>query len=303
MARISAHPSPPVPSDVRAVLAALGAYAIWGVFPLLVRPLEKVDLGEFVACRALFCGILLTVLLALLGQLRPALKLARDRGAMLTLSAFLIGTNWCGYFWGVQHHRIVEAALGYLIVPLLNTALGALFLRERQNPWQWAGVALGGAAVGVRLWQGGGLDHVPWLSLLIAVSFSSYGLARKRVPEAGALPGLAVETWALTPLAAGYLVWLGSRGETALGHAETEQQLLLVGTGLVTAVPLVLWGFAARGLKLTTMGVLQYFSPVMQMLIATLLLGESFQPGQMLMLALLVCALVLYTWGSLRQRT
>ena len=300
MTRETAAPPPP-PTGQSAVAAALGAYAIWGVFPLLVSPLETVDLGEFVACRALFCGLLLAGILWAKGELAGAVALARGYGGKLTVSALLIGVNWCAYFWGVQHHRIVEAALGYLIVPLLNTAMGALFLKERQNPWQWAGVTMGGLAVLARLsgsWEH--LDTVPWLSLLIALSFSSYGLARKLIPEAKSLPGLAVETWALTPLALGYLLWLASRGETALGHASVFQQSLLVATGGITALPLLLWGYAARGLKLTTMGVLQYFSPVMQMLIATLMFSETFHPDQIVMFGLLVAALALYTYGSLR---
>jgi chloramphenicol-sensitive protein RarD len=221
---------------------------------------------------------------------RPALV------ARLLLSALLISCNWLVYVWGVSHQHVVDTSLGYYINPLLNVVLGVLVLRERLNRWQWTAVGLAAAAVIYLTVQAG---HPPWIACTLALSFSLYGLVRKMI-SVEALPGLATETLLLLPAAAAFLVWCAVHGSGAFGTAGAAVTWLLVGSGLATAVPLFLFAYAARRLPYSTVGVLQYIGPSLQLLVGVLLFHESFGSARAVGFALIWTALAIYALDGLR---
>jgi len=194
------------------------------------------------------------------------------------------------YVWSVTHNHIVDSSLGYYINPLMNVVLGVFVLRERLNRAQWTAVALAAIAVGYLTMLAG---HLPWIALTLAISFSLYGLLRK-VMSVDALPGLATETLLLMPLAVAYLAWCEHSGSGALTHSGPAIAALLIGSGLVTAIPLFLFAYGARLLPYSTVGVLQYIGPSLQLLCGVLLYGETFGAARAAGFALLWLALLIY---------
>jgi chloramphenicol-sensitive protein RarD len=285
----------------RGLLAGAGAFTIWGLFPVYLHPLREVPALQVIAHRIGWsCLFILAWMLARgeLGHLsaiftRPALL------ARLLLSALLISSNWLVYVWGVSHGHIVDTSLGYYINPLVNVLLGILVLHERLNPVQWLAIALAAVAVVYVTLEAG---HPPWIALVLALSFSLYGFVRK-VISVEALPGLATETILLLPFAGAYLVWCEASGSGALTHSGAEVAALLVGSGLVTAVPLFLFAYAARLLPYSTVGVLQYIGPSLQLACGVLLFHERFDGARAVGFVLIWVALAIYaTDGVLRSR-
>ena len=216
----------------------------------------------------------------------------------LAVAAVLIVTNWTTYVYGVLSGHVLDAALGYFINPLVTVLLAVVVLRERLRPAQWVAVALGAAAVVVISTGVGGL---PWVALVLACSFGLYGLVKNRVGRSvGALPGLAVETAVLTPVALGYLLWLGARGDGTFGTEGLGHALLLASAGIVTALPLLLFSSAARRLPLSVVGLLQYLAPVLQFLCGVLVFGEHMPPTRWAGFALVWLALVVLSVDGLR---
>lgn len=272
--------------------AAATAFTIWGLFPVYLHPLREVAATQVIAHRVTWSCVFIFAWLAVLGELgRVSATLVRPALLMrLALTALLISCNWLVYVWSVTHGHIVESSLGYYINPLLNVVLGIFVLRERLNPLQWLAVSLAGLAVGYLTVLAG---RPPWIALTLALSFSLYGLVRK-VISVDALPGLATETLILLPLAAGYLVWCQAHGTGALTTRGPAVTALLIGCGLVTAVPLFLFAYGARALPYSTVGVLQYIGPSLQLLCGVLFLGESFPPPVALGFAVLWTGLLIY---------
>ena len=213
----------------------------------------------------------------------------------LTLTALLISGNWLVYVWGVTHQHIVETSLGYFINPLVNVVLGVMVLQERLNRAQWLAVALAAVAVGYLTVLAG---RPPWIACFLALSFSLYGLLRK-VISVEALPGLASETLLLLPLAAAYLGWCQVSGSGALGHSGAAIDALLVGSGLVTAIPLLLFAYGARRLPYSTVGVLQYIAPSLQLFCGVVVYHEHFGLARALGFALIWAALGIYAADGL----
>jgi chloramphenicol-sensitive protein RarD len=281
----------------RGLAAAAAAFTIWGLFPIYLHALRTVPATQVIAHRIVWSCLFLLVWMLLSRQLgrlsftfsRPALLLR------LMLTALLISCNWLVYVWSVTHGHIVDSSLGYYINPLVNIVLGVLVLRERLNAAQWLAVALAAAAVTYLTVLAG---RPPWIAFALAISFSLYGLVRK-VISVDALPGLATETLLLLPLAATYLVWCGVRGNGALTLATPTIAALLVGSGLVTAVPLFLFAYGARALPYSTVGVLQYIGPTLQLLCGVLLFHERFDPALALGFALIWTALLIYAADGL----
>jgi chloramphenicol-sensitive protein RarD len=236
-----------------------------------------------------------------LGRLSRALSTPQLL-ARLALSATLISCNWLVYVWSVTHAHIIESSLGYYINPLVNVLLGVLVLHERPNPVQWSAITLAAIAVVCLAVLAG---HPPWIALTLAFSFSLYGLVRKLI-SVDALPGLATETLLLSPLAVGYLAWCQAAGTGALTTAGPGIAALLVGSGVVTAVPLVLFAYGARALPYSTVGVLQYIGPSIQLLCGVLFYGETFGPARAAGFELLWTGLLLYAadglWRARRLR-
>lgn len=268
----------PAALDPRGLGLGLSGYLMWGTLPLFFKLLERSSPIEVVAHRAVWSLLFCLLLLVVLRQLPSLLTVLRNRRAVgaLTLSAMLVAVNWVLFVWGVTNGHVVEASLGYFINPIVTVVIAVLVLRERLSRGQWAAVAIAGVAVGVLTVAAGG---VPWLALGLAGSFGLYGLVKNRVGRTvGALPGLAVETMVLTPVGIAYLVWLGPDG-TMLGSGP-GYAALLVSTGVVTALPLLLFSAAARSLPLSVVGLMQYITPLMQFLVGVLVFGEHMAPAR-----------------------
>jgi len=273
------HALPPLSAEQaaaarRGVLAATAAFVIWGLFPMYLRPLTDVPPLEILAHRIAWCLLFVFGWLAWKGRLHEVATAFRDRGVLgrLVLSAALIAVNWGLYVWAVTHERVLEASLGYFIGPLVNVMLGVVALQERLNPRQWTAVAL--AAVGVA-WLTLAAGGLPWVSLALAVSFGIYGLVRK-VVNVGAVPGLAIETLLLAPLALAFLAWLESRGAGTFGQPPLHVSVLLAGSGLITALPLALFATGARLIPYSVVGLITYIGPSLQLLLGVFLYGEPF---------------------------
>ncbi len=258
----------------RGVLAATTAFVIWGLFPLYLKPLTHVPALEILAHRIAWCMVFVLGWLAWKGRLHEVTAAVRDRGvlARLVLSAGLISVNWGLYVWAVSNGRVLEASLGYFIGPLVNVLLGVGALHERLNPRQWTAVALAAVGVGWLTVAAGGL---PWVSLVLALSFATYGMVRK-VANVSAVPGLAVETLLLAPVALAFLSWLHFRGTGAFGHPPLHVTLLLAGSGLITALPLALFATGARLIPYSVVGLITYIGPSLQLLLGVFLYGEPF---------------------------
>lgn len=281
------------------ILAGLSAYFIWGLAPLYFKAVAEIPLWEVLAQRIFWSLVVCLAFLAVLrrwSELKSAIVNPKTRRA-LTVSTLLITVNWSIYIWAVAEGRVLEASLGYYINPLLNVALGVLVLKERLSRFQAIAVAL--AALGV-LNQAVALGHPPWVALSLGVSFALYGLVRKRAPVES-LVGLTVETGIVAPLALGYMVWLGVGGHSSYGDAWTTD-LLLVGFGPLTAVPLLLFAIAARRLQLSTLGFLQYLAPTLQFLLALTVWREPFTWVQGITFGLIWTALVFYSLDALRPK-
>lgn len=277
------------------LIAAAGAYLIWGLFPIYWKLLAVVPASQIMAHRIAWCALFVALWLSLregwgwLRTLSPRLL------AMLSASAFFIACNWWLYIWAVNAGHIVETSLGYFINPLVSVLLGVVVLRERLNPRQWLAVAC--AAAGV-IWLTVQAGRLPWIALALAVSFGSYGLLRK-IAVVPAVQGLMVESGLLLLPALVYLGWAQQTGVGAFGHLPLYQELLLIAGGLVTALPLVMFAFGARRIPLSTIGVLQYLAPTLQLLCGVFLYDEPFTRAQGLGFACIWGALLIYAIDGL----
>lgn len=243
----------------RGAWGAAVAYLIWGFLAVYWKQLRALGAMEILAHRVVWSWAFLAGLLTL-GRQWPVWWTAlrhRPTCSRYVVAALLLGLNWGIYIWSVNSNQIVEASLGYFINPLVSVLLGVMILHERLRRLQW--LAVGVAALGVVLITMG-QGRLPWIALVLAITFGLYGLAKKLAPL-DAIPGLALETTVLGPVALAYLVWLGRAGQGAWGHTDTGTTTLLVLAGVVTSLPLLLFAFAARNVHLTTLGLLQYLSP------------------------------------------
>jgi chloramphenicol-sensitive protein RarD len=290
----------------RGLIAGACGYFLWGVLPIYFSLLASAGALEITAHRVVWSMLLCLLLLAALGQWRTFTTLLRDRrvAGRLTLAAVLLAVNWITFLFGVLTDRVVDAALGYYVNPIITVLLAVLVLRERPRPAQWA--AVGVAAAGVVV-IAVGLGSFPWIATVLALTFAGYGLVKKTVgAKVPALPGLGVETLALTAPALGYLVYLTATGASTFGAdgggrvSPVGHVALLVASGVATTVPLLLFAAAARRLPLATLGLLQYITPTMQFLTGVLLFGEEMAPSRWAGFALVWIALVILTTDGLR---
>ncbi|MBO0899595.1 EamA family transporter RarD [Cellulomonas sp. zg-ZUI22] len=294
------HPVPAPATTQRAGLAAgVAAYALWGALPLYFPLLSPAGPVEVIAHRVVWSLLFCLVLLLVTRTWGAFVALLRDRGLVLrlTLAAVLLAVNWLVFVHGVTTGHVVDAALGYFINPLVTIALAVVVLGERLRPVQWAAVTFGAAAVVVITV---GYGRLPWIALVLAASFGTYGLIKSRLgPRVGALPGLAAETVVLVPVALGYLLWLHAAGQGTF--APSLHGLALMGTGVLTAVPLLLFNSATRRLPLSTVGLLQYLTPVLQLAIGVLVAGEQMPPARWWGFALVWVALIVLTVDGVRH--
>jgi len=277
----------------KGVIYAALAYAAWGLFPLYFKQLAGVPSLEVVAHRTVWCMVFMLIVLAVLKRwawLGPLLRQPKVLGAF-ALSALLLSANWLTYVWAVQHDHVLDASLGYFINPLVNVALGYVFLHERPRRLQWLAVGL--AAAGV-LWLTLQTGRLPWVALVLAASFGIYGLLRK-VASLGALEGLALETMLLTPVAAAALGWWTSQGDSALAQGDAGMITWLLFAGPLTALPLLLFAAGARRIPMTTLGLLQYISPSIQFMLGVWLYHEPFAAARVVGFGLIWAALLVYS--------
>ena len=297
--------SPPLAGDAgelrRGTLYAFAAYGIWGLFPLYFHALKPSGAFEILAHRILwtlaFCALVLLVRRDF-GWVRTVA--ARPKLlAGLTLAALLIAVNWVIYVLAVITGRTYAAALGYFLNPIVTVGLGVLVLKERLRPLQWAAVSVGAVAA-VYLTVAGG--EFPWIAVSLAFSFAFYGLVKKKVGATlDAMHSLTVETLVLAPVAVGVLVWLAVQGSTTFGEEGAWHTGLLVAAGVVTAIPLLLFAAAARRIPLVTIGLIQFLTPMLQLLCSVLLLGEHVTGALWIGFAIVWLALLLLTLDSVRQ--
>ena len=279
---------------------ALGAYLTWGLLPLYLRLVHDVPPFEFVGWRIVFTLPLCLLFIALRGQIADLLTALTQPRTMLLLvaSSLLIGINWLVYIAAIQAGHVFAASLGYYINPLVNVLFGTLFLREKLSRLQWGAVAL--AAIGVSLLAWNARDML-WISLTLALSFSAYGLVRKLVPV-GSLPGLTIESAVLVLPAIGVIVWQTSGGaQAAVGH-ELGKSLLVAFSGVVTAVPLLLFAVAARRMDYSTLGFVQYLAPTIVFILGLLVFNEPLHPVQLACFVLIWCAIALFVWDLFARR-
>ncbi|MBI3884330.1 MAG: EamA family transporter RarD [Opitutae bacterium] len=280
----------------RGVIAAAGSFFFWGVVPVYWKQMQGIAAIELIAHRIVWSLLFLLGLLwwqKNLATLRPAFAEARAVGRNL-LSSLLLAANWTVYIWAVNSGHVIEASLGYFLVPLVNVALGSVLLHERLRPLQWTAIAFAAAGVLSLLF---GVGHVPWIALSLAVTWSGYGFFKK-LSALGPLAGLTVETLLLFPVAAAALLWWHHTGEGALGRVDAWHHVLVLSVGVVTAIPLLLFAYGAQRIRLATLGLLQYLSPTVQFFIGLLVYHEVFDAGRFRAYALIWCGLILYTADS-----
>lgn len=277
------------------------AYLAWGMFPLYFHALIPAGPWEILAHRILWTLLLCVVLLGVtrhLGFLRSLFGDLKRLGA-ISIAAVLIAINWVVYVLAVTTGHVTEAALGYFLNPLVTVMLGVLVLGEKLRRMQWPAVAIGVIAC---VYLAVDYGSPPWISVGLALSFAAYGLMKKRVGgRLTALEGLTAETVVLAPFAAVMLVWLGATGRSTWSGNGSWHPVLLALSGVATAIPLLLFAAAARRIPLSTIGLLQFMTPVMQLLCGVLVLGETMSAGRWVGFGLVWIALVVLTADSLAQ--
>ncbi|MGO1165356.1 MAG: EamA family transporter RarD [Janibacter sp.] len=281
------------------VVAAWLAYGIWGLFPLYFHALRPAGATEVLAHRILWTLVLCLIILGLRRELVALLRQMRGRLALgIGIAAYLIAINWFVYVYAVGTGRTNEAALGYFLNPIVTVALGVAVLGERLRPLQWIAVGVGALAALYLTFAGGGL---PWISLVLAGSFGGYGLTKKKLGATlPALGSLSAETIFLLPAALGLLWWVGADGSTTFTTDAPWHPILLVSAGIVTAIPLLLFAEAARRIPLVTIGLIQFITPVLQLLVSVTLLDEHLSSTRWIGFAIVWVALAFLTVDSLR---
>ncbi|TRC91914.1 EamA family transporter RarD [Mesorhizobium sp. WSM4310] len=281
----------------RGFLLALGAYLLWGMLPFYMKAVAHLPLAEVIAHRIVWSVPIAAAVLVWAGRtadFKAAIRSPRTI-AMAALTAALISVNWGIYVWAIAVDRTVETALGYYINPLVSVVVGALLLGERLDRLQIAAVVLATVAVTVLTIEGGKL---PWVSLALAFSFAAYGFFRKTLPI-GPSQGFLLEVLLLSVPALGYIVYLIATGQDHIVSSTGTDTALLMGCGPVTSVPLLLFAFGAKLLRLSTIGIMQYIAPTMVFLIAVLIFDEPFGTAQAIAFALIWMALAMYSWSML----
>lgn len=290
------------------------SYLLWGILPIYWKLLEHVNAEDILANRIFWSFAFMMAVLFFskkMGNLLSVLKgFKQNRREMyaLIIASLLISTNWFIYIWAVNHHHMIEASLGYYINPLVSVLLGVIFLKEKLSPAQYASFIIAGIGV---LILGISYGKFPWISIILALSFGVYGLAKKLVKVDSAV-GLTLETMVVTPFALGYIVFLFFNGEHALFAGSVTTDFLLIGAGAATALPLLYFAKGAQKIPLSMLGLLQYIAPTITLLLGVLVYGEHFTKHHLQAFIFIWSALTIYslsrtklfvnTTGSLRKR-
>lgn len=284
-----------------ALLAGTAAFVAWGLAPAYWKLLKTVPALEILAHRFIWTVVFLAMLLTWQRRWPEVLQNLRSRRASLFClsSGLIMGVTWGLFIWAVIIGRVLETSLGYFMTPILNVLLGALVLRERLSSWQLASILIASAGV---LFLTFGYGRFPWVAVTLCLTFGVYGLLRKQ-SGTRAISGVFIESIFLFPIALGYLLWLGQRGKIAFSPAHPSLFLLLVATGVVTAMPLVWFGYAARNLRLVTIGFLQYLAPTGSFFLGVFAYREPFMRQHLITFLLIWIALaIVSTEAVLRWR-
>src|SRR5207253_4578015 len=262
------------PPHTSAFIASVASFATWGLVPIYWKLLAKVPALEIIAHRFVWTIVFLGMLLSWQQRWREVIGNLRRRGNVLFClgSGIMVGLNWLLFIWAVNIGHVLETSLGYFMTPIVNVLFGVIILRERLSAWQLASILIALVAVSILAF---GYGHFPWIALGLCTSFGLYGLLRKQSGTA-AIPGLFLETLFLLPLAMVYLVLLADRGALTFGPSHIYLSAILTTTGIVTAVPLIWFGYAARHLRLVTIGFLQYLSPSISFVLGLFVYHETF---------------------------
>ena len=282
---------------------ALGAYLIWGLIPLYIALVKHVPAFEFVGWRVIFTVPVCAVIVLLRRQLPDVIAALRTPRvlALLALSALLIGTNWLVYIAAIQAGHVFATSLGYYINPLVNVLAGTLFLGERMSRTQWAAVAIAATGVSLLAW---GAREMLGISLILAATFCAYGLVRKLTPV-GALPGLTIETLLLIAPAVGLLAWYAGQPAGIHFGGDLGKDLLTAASGVVTAIPLLLFAVAARRMDYSTLGFVQFLAPTIVFVLGVFVFHEPLKPIQLICFLLIWSAIAIFVgdmWWSRRRR-
>ncbi|MBW2094043.1 MAG: EamA family transporter RarD [Deltaproteobacteria bacterium] len=280
----------------KGILLAIGAYGLWGVFPIYWKQLQQVPATEIIGHRIVWSLVFASGVVVCKKRLMVMLQTMRDPRMVLIygVAAAVLAVNWTTYVWGINAGYVVEASLGYFINPLVSVLLGVLFFRERLRPLQWTAIALAALGVAYLTIRYGSL---PWIALVLAFSFGTYGLIKKSAPLE-ALEGLSLELCLLFVPAMLYLMYLESKGAGTFGHVGFSSILLALG-GIVTATPLLMFAGAARRSPLSMVGILQYIAPTLQFSIGVWIYGEEFSRVRFTGFCFIWAALVIYTMEGL----
>jgi len=282
------------------VLLGVAAYLLWGAFPLYWPLLEPAGAFEILGHRMIWSLVVMAVVVVALRRVPHLLALLGSPRTLgiLAIAGVTITVNWGTYIWAVNHGKVVETSLGYFINPLVTMLMGVLILRERMRSRQWAAVGIAAAAVIVLTLDYG---RVPWVALILACSFGTYGLAKKQA-GAGAFESIALETSVVAPFALAYVVALGATGH---GHFTTDgvgHALLFVSSGVVTAIPLICFGAAAVRVPMVTLGLLQYLAPIGQFALGVFYRHEQMSAGRWVGFGIVWIALAIFSYDMLAQR-
>ncbi len=274
---------------------AIGAYFLWGILPVYWKWLETVPALQVIGHRIIWSFVFLVILLSFTRQWKAFRKAALSRRVVLIYlaSAFLLTVNWLTYVWAVNAGFIVETSLGYFINPLLSVLLGVVFLHERLRSWQY--VPIGLATIGV-IYVALSYGQFPWIALTLAISFGLYGLVKKTAPL-GSLYGLTLETGLAFVPALVYLALMDRQGTGAFLHTNASQNLLMIGTGVITTVPLLMFASAAQAIPLSMVGILQYIAPTLQFILGVFVYREPFNLSLFIGFSFVWVALILF-WGE-----
>ncbi|WP_420934643.1 EamA family transporter RarD [Alteromonas sp. A081] len=285
------------------VICAIAAYSMWGVAPIYFKQLMVLPAAEILMHRVIWSAVLLIVFIAALRQWPKVITALRDKRVMVILffAGLLLGANWLLFIWAINNDHLLDASLGYYINPLINVFLGRVFLGERLRNLQRTAVILAVVGVSILVLSYG---EIPWIALVLASSFSVYGLLRKQV-AVDSLPGLFIETLMLSPLAIGYWVLYGSEYSNLFNNS-IDLNLLIFAAGIVTTAPLLCFTAAARRIMYSTLGFFQYIGPTLMFILAVYLYGEPLEEARLTTFAFVWLALAVFSADSIfnfrRQR-
>lgn len=288
------------PMDPRkGAISAVFAYLLWGFFPLMFRMLDGVNPIIIVSHRVVWALLFVAIILKFNGRLSEVRAAFSDRRSMVMigLAALMLTCNWSLYVWAIEAEMVLQTSFGYFINPLFNVVIGMVFLGERQNRWQ--ALSIGIAVVAVII-QTIAIGELPWVALVLAGLFATYGYLRKTV-NVGSAPGLMVETILMLPLAVGFLAYTFIT-QGAGPHADAGNMMWLIFTGPATAGALLFFAYGARNLRLTTIGMIQYIGPSIQFFIAIYLFGEPLNGMQLVSFALIWVSLIIFSIDSMRVK-